>query len=197
MLKIRRPLGRLIFNMGIAIPGKTVFLFETAPWCPKACLGSQRAHDAIITSSLRPNDVADVVLTQWRRYHCVITASCVRWDVPCVVIVFITFAGRPQSMWHRDLSTHRAAVCQGWNRSRTGTNQPKRTHRQLFHRQGACSDDCWGLLSCRSRGVWESPLHWVVSVYTGRRWWTEGRVQNPVNIWCDIIQMYTCWTHHS
>ena len=32
MLKIRRPLGRLIFNMGIAIPGNTVFLFETAPW---------------------------------------------------------------------------------------------------------------------------------------------------------------------
>ena len=32
MLKIRRPLGRLIFNMGIAIPGKTVFHIETAPW---------------------------------------------------------------------------------------------------------------------------------------------------------------------
>ena len=37
MLKIRRPLGRLIFNMGIAIPGKTVFLIETVsrvlkPW---------------------------------------------------------------------------------------------------------------------------------------------------------------------
>ena len=31
MLKIRRPLARLIFNMGIAIPGKTVFLIETAP----------------------------------------------------------------------------------------------------------------------------------------------------------------------
>ena len=31
MLKIRRPLGRLIFNMGIAIPGTTVFLIETAP----------------------------------------------------------------------------------------------------------------------------------------------------------------------
>ena len=31
MLKIRRPLGRLIVNMGIAIPGKTVFLIETAP----------------------------------------------------------------------------------------------------------------------------------------------------------------------
>ena len=39
MLKIRRPLGRLIFNMGIAIPGKTVFLIETAPWrvCEKQC----------------------------------------------------------------------------------------------------------------------------------------------------------------
>ena len=32
MLKIRRPLGRRIFDMGIAIPGKTVFLIETAPW---------------------------------------------------------------------------------------------------------------------------------------------------------------------
>ena len=31
MLKIRRPLGRLIFNMGIAIPGKTVFLIEPIP----------------------------------------------------------------------------------------------------------------------------------------------------------------------
>ena len=40
---------------------------------------SQPAHNAIITSSLRPNDVADVVWTQWRRYHCVIIASCVRW----------------------------------------------------------------------------------------------------------------------
>ena len=30
-VKIRRPLGRLIFNMGITIPYKTVFLIETAP----------------------------------------------------------------------------------------------------------------------------------------------------------------------
>ena len=37
MLKIRRPLGRLIFNMGIAIPGKTVFLIETAPCVPILC----------------------------------------------------------------------------------------------------------------------------------------------------------------
>ena len=38
MLKIRRPLGRLIFNMGIAIPGKTVFLIETAPRELLSCL---------------------------------------------------------------------------------------------------------------------------------------------------------------
>ena len=31
LLKIRRPVGRLIFNMGIAIPSKMVFLIETAP----------------------------------------------------------------------------------------------------------------------------------------------------------------------
>ena len=34
MLKIRRPTGRLIFNMGIPIPGKTVFYIETGPCCP-------------------------------------------------------------------------------------------------------------------------------------------------------------------
>ena len=34
MLKIRRPNGRLIFNMGIPIPGKTVFYIETGPCLP-------------------------------------------------------------------------------------------------------------------------------------------------------------------
>ena len=37
MLKIRRPLGRLIFNMGIAILDKTVFLIETALRFPSSC----------------------------------------------------------------------------------------------------------------------------------------------------------------
>ena len=47
MLKIRRPLGRLIFNMGIAIPGKTVFLIETAPWKMKIWFSMlyMNAHD--------------------------------------------------------------------------------------------------------------------------------------------------------
>ena len=46
MLKIRRPLGRLIFNMGIATPGKTVFLIETAP-----CMFS--GLDVVITLAVR------------------------------------------------------------------------------------------------------------------------------------------------
>ena len=57
MLKIRRPLGCLIFNMGIAIPGKTVFLIETAPrslsyWCCiplRHTVNTWRNRDAIIT----------------------------------------------------------------------------------------------------------------------------------------------------
>ena len=50
MLKIRRPLGRLIFNMGIAIPGKTVFLIETAPWFTAInILHHERCHSPELT----------------------------------------------------------------------------------------------------------------------------------------------------
>ena len=51
MLKIRRPLGRLIFNMGIAIPGKTIFLIETAPWvsCAVTC---HESHVMVNTKKL-------------------------------------------------------------------------------------------------------------------------------------------------
>ena len=47
MLKIRRPLGRLIFNMGIATPGKTVFLIETAPWSFQENYVNTMAADAL------------------------------------------------------------------------------------------------------------------------------------------------------
>ena len=54
MLKIRRPLGRLIFNMGIAIPGKTVFLIETAPWLTLECIlnwqEAKNGRNGILTS---------------------------------------------------------------------------------------------------------------------------------------------------
>ena len=68
MLKIRRPLGRLIFNMGIAIPGKTVFLIETAP---RVCVGNQwRIYSISVGTvqvdgvvALRARTFADTVVT--------------------------------------------------------------------------------------------------------------------------------------
>ena len=56
MLKIRRPLGRLIFNMGIAIPGKTVFLIETAPW---------------------------IVFMQYKPHTAATSADICYWDINC------------------------------------------------------------------------------------------------------------------
>ena len=51
MLKIRRPLGRLIFNMGIAIPGKTVFLIETPPQVRTELTCKQRQNNRSPTRS--------------------------------------------------------------------------------------------------------------------------------------------------
>ena len=51
MLKIRRPLGRLIFNMGIAISGKTVFLIETAPWAQSLVEHHRKVHFRIEAKS--------------------------------------------------------------------------------------------------------------------------------------------------
>ena len=54
MLKIRRPVGRLIFNMGITIPSKTVFLIETAPstqWVNYTHWGLNKMTDIMMTSS--------------------------------------------------------------------------------------------------------------------------------------------------
>ena len=63
MLKIRRPLGRLIFNMGIAIPGKTVFLIETASWWQQ--LGSNYGRSA------------DVLKEYFRKYKNVFAISLI------------------------------------------------------------------------------------------------------------------------
>ena len=58
MLKIRRPLGRLIFNMGIAIPGKTVFLIETPPWLP---LHDAKVNATYIWHALQWHHIAGLV----------------------------------------------------------------------------------------------------------------------------------------
>ena len=69
MLKIRRPLGRLIFNMGIAIPGKSVFLIETAPrWpCgPHISLCKQLSISGVDAMALDvARSSAVMILTMW------------------------------------------------------------------------------------------------------------------------------------
>ena len=57
MLKIRRPVGRLIFNMGIAIPSKTVFLIETAPCWLKG------SHVTPITPLKWSRITAEIIMT--------------------------------------------------------------------------------------------------------------------------------------
>ena len=59
MLKIRRPLGRLIFNMGIAIPGKTVFLIETAPWSLVIKLQHDERSTIAMRNHLNVHDVSN------------------------------------------------------------------------------------------------------------------------------------------
>ena len=81
MLKIRRPLGRLIFNMGIAIPGKTVFLIETAPWWllmgPLSCylIWSQVLWFLMIffltnnlTQILPESYITEILLSRWNNF---------------------------------------------------------------------------------------------------------------------------------
>ena len=58
MLKIRRPTGRLIFNMGIPIPGKTVFYIETGP-----SLVLSHPKKNVIASSLSTGDLERFQIT--------------------------------------------------------------------------------------------------------------------------------------
>ena len=77
MLKIRRPLGRLIFNMGIAIPGKTVFLIETVQggmayyavnWCVSRWNGRD-TMDMINFFTTRPGGLThEKVQISWNNY---------------------------------------------------------------------------------------------------------------------------------
>ena len=81
MLKIRRPLGRLIFNMGIAIPGKTVFLIETAPWllhmhdiplnAPLKTQFMQTVHNNLVTYLMQ-----SCKMPSWRNDNIIVTYTC-------------------------------------------------------------------------------------------------------------------------
>ena len=83
MLKIRRPLGRLIFNMGIAIPGKTVFLIETAPRTqfPRGLYEAIPKYDATNTSDTQPQKT-------WHRW--VMLIPPISWLHWCAFQMYVT-----------------------------------------------------------------------------------------------------------
>ena len=90
MLKIRQPLGRLIFKMGIAIPGKTVFLIETAPCCPHVDTCRQPAYRYIMIHVLSRHLCSG--LSVW--------VSGVLWcSLHCLLLR--TFSVRPLVQWRR------------------------------------------------------------------------------------------------
>ena len=98
MLKIRRPLGRLIFNMGIDIPGKTVFLIETAPCHPAACLCT------------RPND------SSWQEQTARFTAHLTHWDGDKMAAISqMTFSSAFYWMKCIDFDQQFIAVCSLWS----------------------------------------------------------------------------------
>ena len=55
MLKIRRPNGRLIFNMGIPIPGKDGLYIETGPWFQVQPMFKLSRHRMTLCESFFPN----------------------------------------------------------------------------------------------------------------------------------------------
>ena len=99
MLKIRRPLGRLIFNMGIAIPGKTVFLIETTPWFP--CTNSW-AIECLMWVSMRTfimlsRDSIILLWCSWRLLE--LMTSCV-----CAFILYIKPRHADSILWSYSIS---------------------------------------------------------------------------------------------
>ena len=80
MLKIRRPLGRLIFNMGIAIPGKTVFLIETAPW-ETSTIPAENTKDTLMRNCTTSPGIFFINI-----YYLAVSYSL----SPCYLVIFIT-----------------------------------------------------------------------------------------------------------
>ena len=104
MLKIRRPLGRLIFNMGIAIPGKTVFLIETAPWYQSTqCIIGMEFVD-----SLRYNKC-----TSGKVYKSYDIKARTAFDIgqPCNRTGFVILYSTSMTIWHNEAGTKCPPSC--------------------------------------------------------------------------------------
>ena len=57
MLKIRRSRDRLIFNMGIPIPGKDGLYIETGPWIHPSLAPSHQYMDGLLVTYRRVSNI--------------------------------------------------------------------------------------------------------------------------------------------
>ena len=103
MLKIRRPLGRLIFNMGIAIPDKTVFLIETTP-------RSQFQYKNHLSSKT----ISVIDIRQWRDRHkllmWIFILILAKWNFHIDIIFMISFWVDNISLMNRGCEKHPVQV---------------------------------------------------------------------------------------
>ena len=107
MLKIRRSLGRLIFNMGIAIPGKTVFLIETAPWkilwYALNVLYIKANHQFILKLCMTTLEIKIYLTKNWH-LHCKIINSF--WNFVWQCWKFVVWIGKTcKTTWLKYLDT--------------------------------------------------------------------------------------------
>ena len=119
MLKIRRPLGRLIFNMGIAIPGKTVFLIETAPWTTNGTTQKTRYMNLswLMTVFFFPQFPAFLLrhFTAINTYIYVITKS---GEGQARILRVVSIDGNPQQLYYVRKNADQPFRC--WNQNIPG-----------------------------------------------------------------------------
>ena len=139
MLKIRRPSGRLIFNMGIAIPGETVFLIETAPrsWGMMTSWYNPYSNNPLYDLIYDLSAISPPICVQVEEpcHGLIITYTSIIWNV----ILYPWLKYLPlihKSTLHVVISQIRAVVCMSVAISSTINVQSRVGHR---HRYSHCS----------------------------------------------------------
>ena len=129
VLKIRRPLGRLIFNMGIAIPGKTVFLIETAPWCWESLMSSDcPGANKVVLNYMGKFDRYQIIKTQQST-----TMYIFHRDVPIHDFYKLNFWAFGLMMWYIDLWTFTTDMTGKYGIDNLTKNTRTRFHTRTFH----------------------------------------------------------------